>query len=201
MDGFEDNSGVVVVAATNLPDMLDPALMRPGRFDRQVGGKGRRPWGCLQWPSLWPMRLRTTPALLAKKQCTLKARLAIPKKHRPVGMHTGALPDTSWPCRRPPPGPGRLSSSSSSCVRRWRCRCPMSTAGARSWTCTSRGSRWRGASMQTCWRAARPVSECARAWVPAAGRRHGGSSVHLGRRRPLLPHAAPPRVLPPRIYS
>ncbi len=36
MDGFEGNSGVIVVAATNRPDVLDPALLRPGRFDRQV---------------------------------------------------------------------------------------------------------------------------------------------------------------------
>ena len=36
MDGFEGNSGVIVIAATNRPDVLDPALTRPGRFDRQV---------------------------------------------------------------------------------------------------------------------------------------------------------------------
>jgi cell division protease FtsH len=36
MDGFEENSGVILIAATNRPDVLDPALMRPGRFDRQV---------------------------------------------------------------------------------------------------------------------------------------------------------------------
>ena len=36
MDGFEANSGVIIIAATNRPDVLDPALMRPGRFDRQV---------------------------------------------------------------------------------------------------------------------------------------------------------------------
>jgi cell division protease FtsH len=36
MDGFEATSGVIVIAATNRPDVLDPALMRPGRFDRQV---------------------------------------------------------------------------------------------------------------------------------------------------------------------
>ena len=36
MDGFEQNTGVIIIAATNRPDVLDPALLRPGRFDRQV---------------------------------------------------------------------------------------------------------------------------------------------------------------------
>ena len=47
MDGFEANSGVVVLAATNIPESLDKALLRPGRFDRKVSVtlpdyKGRR---------------------------------------------------------------------------------------------------------------------------------------------------------------
>src|SRR5690606_1225071 len=36
MDGFEKDTSVIIIAATNRPDVLDPALLRPGRFDRQV---------------------------------------------------------------------------------------------------------------------------------------------------------------------
>ena len=36
MDGFESNGSVILIAATNRPDVLDPALLRPGRFDRQI---------------------------------------------------------------------------------------------------------------------------------------------------------------------
>jgi cell division protease FtsH len=36
MDGFESNDGVILIASTNRPDVLDPALLRPGRFDRRV---------------------------------------------------------------------------------------------------------------------------------------------------------------------
>ena len=36
MDGFGENSGIIILAATNRPDVLDPALLRPGRFDRQI---------------------------------------------------------------------------------------------------------------------------------------------------------------------
>lgn len=48
MDGFEGNTGIIVIAATNRADILDPALLRPGRFDRQVrmgAAQIRHPWG------------------------------------------------------------------------------------------------------------------------------------------------------------
>ena len=50
MDGFEGNTGVIVLAATNRPDVLDSALLRPGRFDRQVRPDDEwfKVWACCQ---------------------------------------------------------------------------------------------------------------------------------------------------------
>jgi hypothetical protein len=65
MDGFEANEGIILIAATNRPDVLDPALLRPGRFDRQIeigapdvrGGRrsSRSTPGASPWPrtSTW----------------------------------------------------------------------------------------------------------------------------------------------------
>ena len=60
MDGFDTNTNVIVIAATNRPDILDPALLRPGRFDRQVildrpdsQGPRRRSWKSTPRASRW----------------------------------------------------------------------------------------------------------------------------------------------------
>ena len=59
MDGFDGTKGVVILAATNRPESLDPALLRPGRFDRRIRGAAagdrRRHWGCrllAEYPAL-----------------------------------------------------------------------------------------------------------------------------------------------------
>ena len=45
MDGFDQTSGIVVLASTNRPDVLDSALVRPGRFDRQITSRTPTPRG------------------------------------------------------------------------------------------------------------------------------------------------------------
>ncbi|MGT2494691.1 AAA family ATPase [Cupriavidus basilensis] len=53
MDGFDTNKGVIIMAATNRPEILDPALLRPGRFDRHIAldrpdlKGGSRSSGCM----------------------------------------------------------------------------------------------------------------------------------------------------------
>jgi cell division protease FtsH len=102
MDGFEQNSGVIIIAATNRPDVLDPALMRPGRFDRQVvvdrpDVKGRE--GILRVhtkniPLAEDVALETlakgTPGLAGADLANLvneAALLAARQNSRAVGMH------------------------------------------------------------------------------------------------------------------
>ena len=90
MDGFESGSGVVVLAATNRPDILDAALLRPGRFDRRVGIDGRRtgPGGISRSTPGASPSLRISKAAVASACGLQRCRLA--------NCHEFAL--------RPPPG-------------------------------------------------------------------------------------------------
>ena len=79
MDGFNSNEGVILIAATNRPDVLDPALLRPGRFDRQVtvdfpdvtrtreDPPGARPQGEIGQEVDLPKIAKGTPGLLGRR--------------------------------------------------------------------------------------------------------------------------------------
>ncbi len=83
MDGFETNLGVIVIAATNRPDVLDPALLRPGRFDRQV--------------------VVTLPDIRGREQILQRAhaqgadRARTSTRRRPGARHPRLLPAPIWP--------------------------------------------------------------------------------------------------------
>ena len=69
MDGFDVKGGVILIAATNRPDILDPALLRPGRFDRQIAVDRARParprgdpQGARRRASRWPTTSTSTPS-------------------------------------------------------------------------------------------------------------------------------------------
>lgn len=104
MDGFEGNTGIIVVAATNRADILDNALLRPGRFDRQVGPPARLPHAETLHPALpscrpanqgWPQprvlatqpKLFTAASFAASQASTLSPS---PRLHEPLFLHVPA---------------------------------------------------------------------------------------------------------------
>ena len=82
MDGFDVKGGVILIAATNRPDILDPALLRPGRFDRQIA---------VGPPDV--DRPRGGPAGARQGQAVRRRRR--PRRHRPA--HARASPVPTWP--------------------------------------------------------------------------------------------------------
>ena len=67
MDGFESNEGVILIAATNRPDVLDPALLRPGRFDRRVVvAASRRAWPRRDPRASTPARFPSTTTSISR---------------------------------------------------------------------------------------------------------------------------------------
>ncbi len=103
MDGFEANEGIILIAATNRPDVLDPALLRPGRFDRQVvvpnpdvAGPREDPQGAhaarCRWRPTWTLKTiaRGTPGFSGADLANLvneAALLAARRNKRLVTMH------------------------------------------------------------------------------------------------------------------
>ena len=89
MDGFEGNTGVIILAATNRPDVLDSALLRPGRFDRQVTvdrpdvqARFSGPAGCsLHGSALPPCLQRDHPAQCLWQRCTHAACATLLRSH------------------------------------------------------------------------------------------------------------------------
>ena len=102
MDGFESNEGVILIAATNRPDVLDPALLRPGRFDRRSWSTGPTCAGargssrCTAATSRWPrtsnleILARGTPGFAGADLANLvneAALLAARKNRKKITMH------------------------------------------------------------------------------------------------------------------
>ncbi len=105
MDGFESNEGLILIAATNRPDVLDPALMRPGRFDRQVvvpkpDVKGRE--------QILGVHTRKIPIRTSSSTCWPRVRRGSPA---PISR--------TWPTRRRSTPRGSTSPRSRWNVSRW----------------------------------------------------------------------------------
>jgi hypothetical protein len=112
MDGFEGNTGVIVLAATNRPDVLDQALLRPGRFDRQVGARagagGRGGGGPSARGHGGPVGSAVRGVQASPARCALPPRSRGCCCPRCLAAHpvAGELLLTHTPRPKPPPCPG-----------------------------------------------------------------------------------------------
>jgi ATP-dependent Zn protease len=162
MDGFEGGEGVIVIAATNRPDVLDPALLRPGRFDRQVmvglpDIKGREQILKVHMrkvPLADDVRAdvlaRGTPGFSGADLANLvnEAALFAARRNKPRSTcRTSRTPRTrstwvpsaaAWSCARTS---AATPPTTNPATRWWRCRCPRPTRCTRSPSCRAAG-RW-----------------------------------------------------------
>ena len=119
MDGFGTNDGVIVIAATNRPDILDPALLRPGRFDRQVHVDLPTLKGREEILKLHASKVKLAPdADLSRLSSRRRAT-------RCSGAASARAPASPARSTRPPPGT-RPATRSSSCSSRTQTRCTRS---------------------------------------------------------------------------
>ena len=165
MDGFDTNTNVIVVAATNRPDVLDPALLRPGRFDRQVildrpDMKGRLE--ILKVHSKGkPLDKEIDLTTVAKQSPASPARTSPTSSTRPPSSRRGATrrPSARRSSARPSNAswPARSARAASSATRR-RPSSPSTKAGTRSCSasCPSATPWPRSASSVVAWPSATP---------------------------------------------
>ena len=141
MDGFEGNNGVMILAATNRPESLDPALTRPGRFDRRVPVelpdlKGREAIlqrACAQ-RSVWATMWTSTPSRVWRRALPAQSLPTSSTRARCAPCATAARPSPRRTLRRASRPSSRVIRRKTPCCRIMKsASCPIMRSATRSW--------------------------------------------------------------------